>query len=101
MKKPQGTRPLRRLREDVWGDSGSASHQLQDLQAAAEAPHFPQHLPFEQAEQWALLHLACVCDPAVQDEQEEPLGQAQFARNRALAARMREVMVRFMGGWKK
>lgn len=68
---------------------------MQDLQAAAEAPHFPQHLPFEQAEQWALEHLAC--EPAVQDEQEEPLGQAQLARNRALAARIRVLMVRFMG----
>ena len=75
--------------------------QLQDLQAAAEAPHFPQHLPFEHAEQWALLHLPCAWEPAVQDEQEEPLGQAQFARNRALAARIRVLMVRFMGGWGK
>jgi hypothetical protein len=76
-------------------------NQLQDLQAAAEAPHFPQHLPFEQAEQWALLHLPCACAPAVQDEQEEPLGQAQLARNRALAERIRVLMMRFMGGWQE
>jgi hypothetical protein len=59
MKKPQGTGLLRRL---VWLAGKSVrvalEAQLQDLQAAADAPHLPQHLPLEQDEQWALLHLA-------------------------------------------
>ena len=102
----------RRPQPATWQDCGrvrvlrNRDQFEQVLQAVAAAPvlHLPQHLPFEQEEQWAELHL----EASALQEVQALFGQVQFARNSMLAPRARELRIRVMtervlvewrGGW--